>query len=156
MKVVGLLLVTAAGTMCGGMARVRLKKRVTALTEVRTLLGRIRERVRYTSEPMAELLEQWGIPASRENEVDDRESWERNVVAWSKEHGLSNEDSVVLERFVRGFGFSDVEGAIRYCDEYRDVIRERLQDAQNELKTKGRVLMALGICGGLSMSLLLL
>ena len=114
----------------------------------------MRESIRYSSEPMEELLSQWGIVGLGERSTgDDRQP---SLVAWCDNHGLSREDGMILERFVAGFGLADVEGAMRYCDEYRDVMDERLQQAREELRNKGRVWMALGTCGGLAAGLLLL
>ncbi len=130
-----------------------MQQRVAGLTEVKRLLGGIRERIRYASEPMEELFSQWGIDLTEEGV--DRERWENQVRVWGEQKGISNEDGMIVERFVRGFGLSDVEGSIRYCDEYRDIVEERLQQASEELRNKGRVFMALGICGGLAAGLLL-
>lgn len=131
----------------------RLRQRVNGLAETKKIISRIRERVRYASEPMEGLLSQFGIQCEGESA---REQWEEQVVMWGERMGLSNEDSMILNGFIKGFGYADMEGEVRYCDEYCDVFEERIQEAQAALHSKGRVMMALWICGGLTMGLLLL
>ena len=127
---------------------------MTGLTKVKNSLCRIRERIRYSAEPMEEVFAQWGIQCPVDQK--DRVAWEEGLLVWSEEQGLSRDDGIILERFAAEFGLSDVEGAIRYCDEYRDIFEERLQQALGELHNKGRVWMALGTCGGLAAGLLLM
>lgn len=134
----------------------RLQQRVKGLQQLKGKIRHLSERVRYTSAPMETLLgEVCSIPEDANTSDESRKEWERRLLCWGEGIGLSADDCAVLQGFINGLGRSDVEGEIRFCEEYYALIDERLQEAQEQLKTKGRVYPMLGVgCGVLTAILL--
>ncbi len=125
--------------------------------EVKSRIHRLRERIRYAAVPMEELFAEFGVvPSTTAAPEFEREEWERCVSEWGESVGLSADDKTVLEGFAQGFGRLDVEGEIRFCEEYQEVFSERLEHAREAVRTKGRVWLTLGVCGGLTVGLLFL
>lgn len=137
------------------LARLRLQQRVRGLCELKGSIRRLSERIRYTSAPMETLLgEIYPIPTG-ESFPPNREEWDKHFLRWGEERGLSADDQTVLSGFISGLGHCDVEGEVNFCEEYHAVVDERLEQAREQLKTKGRVYPMLGVCGGLLTALLL-
>ena len=58
--------------------------------------------------------------------------------------------------FVRGLGVSDTQGQLEHIALYRALLEPRLEQARADAAQKSRVLVALGLFGGITLSLLLL
>lgn len=84
-----------------------------------------------------------------------RERWKAAIDAKGEEWGLSADDRTLLKAFVEGIGKSDVEGEVRFCEDYCEAVSAHLSAAREDMKTKGRLQLTLGICGGLLAALLL-
>lgn len=150
------------GTGMGVVAWMRLQRRVNALRQISDLLGHLAERIRYTAAPMEELMGDLlckiGIPDTAKTDPRDpevRENWKAAIDAYGAQWGLYEDDRVLLKGFAEGIGRADVTGEIRFCGEYRAAVDSQLSDAREAAKTKGRVQLTLGICGGLLAALLL-
>lgn len=77
---------------------------------------------------------------------------ERAGVALLQEPG----DVELYLGFVRGLGVSDTQGQLEHIALYRALLEPRLEQARADAAQKSRVLVALGLFGGITFSLLLL
>lgn len=129
------------------------------------MMGRLSERIQHTSAPVDSLLRE---EAQRRNEgvcglhcflTDDepatRERWICSIEKNGMEKGLTADDRILLTTFARELGKSDLEGERKFCDDYRELLRSHIEQAKQELKSRGNAYFSLGVCGGVAVAVLL-
>ncbi len=130
-----------------------MQRRVKILQHYSRFLSRLSEQIRYTGAPIYELVTEL-FPCSPQvnpNDPDMREKWKTCI---NDKEGLCEDDRLLLKGFAEGIGRADVEGEVRFCDDYREALEEQLSSARETMKTKGKVCLAMGVCGGLLAALL--
>ncbi|MCI8554471.1 MAG: hypothetical protein HFJ80_05945 [Clostridiales bacterium] len=169
LKMIGLLLVTAAGAGAGIGASIALRRRAAALEDAACLLRWLATRIRYSAASVGELL--W--EASQEREFssllflqpaargiregqDPVTAWSQALEKLGKAGGLSRSDRELLDRFGAGLGKTDIEGQLSHCELYGDLLAEHLGQARDEVRAKGRLYTTLGVIGGAAFALLML
>ena len=105
-------------------------------------------------QPLDGLLEEW-LPKNDDPLVDPRMRLQTMIDERRGEWGLIEDDCTLLKGFANGIGRSDVDGEIRLCGEYRREVDERLWQAREDLRVKGRMYVTMGICGGLLAAILM-
>lgn len=123
------------------------------------------ERIRYTAEPLEELLgffaasSEWRdfclLRDLRPPLTAPRDAWLEVVRQSTAELGISAEDERLLCEFVTDFGAADLTGEVRRCRQYAAMLRERGEMARNDVRCRGRLYITLGFCGGSALALLL-
>ena len=169
MKLVGLALIAAAGVFLGVMASQNLRRRALALEQMEKLIVRLSTQIKYTAAPVQELL-----PAAMKSgeyealrflgplreglaqESDFPRLWEAAVAGRGGDCGFTLQDKALLCEFGRGLGVSDLEGTQSHCGLYRDLFHKQAEAARQDVSSKGRLYITLGIAGGLGLALLLL
>ena len=159
MKFLGAVLLVASGLLAGLAGAARLKRRARLLLDLKTLLQAFQTGIRYAAESLAGLVLE--NQASRFCRLAERDSQflsdpagalERAGVALLQEPG----DVELYLGFVRGLGVSDTQGQLEHIALYRALLEPRLEQARADAAQKSRVLVALGLFGGITLSLLLL
>ncbi len=166
LKILGLVLIVAAGTGAGFWASTRLQRRVTVLEAVDRFLLYIAGKIRYTAAPVPDIVS--GIV--REGKFSElpflrgvagcgaaafHETWRRELLAWQRGGPLLQEDVELLLDFGEKTGTSDLDGQIENCRMYQGLLDVRLKDARSAAREKGRLYMTLGLIGGMALALLL-
>ena len=171
MKLIGILLIAAVGIWLGISASLGLGKRVTALSQAEKLVTSLRSRIRYTAAPVQELLMEaqdsgeypalrflqyvcWSLKTAAIPDV--QKLWEDSLKKADGAPGLNRQDIELLTEFGRGLGTSDVEGQISHCELYQELLQKQMETARQDVSSKGRLYVTLGITGGLGLALLLL
>ncbi len=70
--------------------------------------------------------------------------------------GLKNEDIKLLTEFFSFLGMGNTESQISRCEVYTELIKKRLQVAEQEVKEKARLYSSLGFFSGLLVVILLI
>lgn len=70
--------------------------------------------------------------------------------------GLKNDDVKVLTEFLSLLGMGDTESQILRCETYSELIKKRLQNAENEVKEKAKLYSTLGFFSGLVIVILII
>lgn len=168
-KVIGLLLLVAAGAFLGFSAAAGLSRRAAALEKIQRLLIQLGSQIRYTAAPVGELLaaaaaspEFQSLPflkaaaADLQIDGDFHTAWRQGVKEQGEASGLTAADRELLVHFGDGLGRTDVEGQLTNCRLYAEQLGERLEEARRDAATKSRLYVTLGVTGGIGLALLLL
>ena len=159
MKLLGAVLLVASGLLAGLAGAARLKRRARLLLDLKTLLQASQTGIRYAAESLAGLVlenqtSRFCRLAERDSQFlsDPAGALERAGRALLQEPG----DVELYLGFVRGLGVSDTQGQLEHIALYRALLEPRLEQAQADAAQKSRLLVALGLFGGITLSLLLL
>ena len=123
------------------------------------------EQIRFSAMPAAQLLQElatmsefteFSLLQAVAGKKDFRTAWQLALDRSGKKIGLSAEEQDLLADFMNGFGKTDVVGEVRYCEQYRLLVNKRLETVREEVRSRGRLYVTLGFCGGGMAGLLLL
>ncbi len=168
-KIIGLLLLVAAGTFLGYRAAAGLSRRADSLDKAQRLLAHLASRMRYTAAPVDELLAQAAATAefaalpflqaaarAAGTEEGFHAAWNEGVADYGKACGFTESDLELLRSFGEGLGRTDLEGQLDNCRMYAAQLGDRLAEARREAAAKSRLYLTLGVTGGMALALLLL
>ncbi|MFR8529634.1 stage III sporulation protein AB [Anaeromassilibacillus sp. An250] len=163
LKVLGILLLIAAGTIAGYVQSHRLSQRVAQLEEMLRFLNAAQTEIRYSAASVVEIIQRHGSSlaflqqcAARYKAGEDfHTAWEEGVRTGAKGTGLTEEDQTLLRDFGSGFGASDVEGQLSHCRLYAELFQDRLERARQEKARKGKLYLMLGSFSGIAVALFL-
>lgn len=144
-----------------------LSRRAAALEQSGRLVTRIASRIRYTAQPVGEILSEVSgeftglrflpeLLRILQEGTDFPSAWRRALEVKGAECGLNGKDRELLRGYGEGLGKTDVEGQMEHCRLYETLIGEQLEEARREAAVKGRLYVTLGTAGGLGAALLLL
>ena len=169
MKLIGALLILLTGVGIGLTARHTLERRITVLSQFERLLQRLGDTIRFQALPVADALRtladsaefascRWLTETAEQVAADGefRAAWHATVKRYDREWSLSEGERALFDGFADGLGTSDVDGEVRFCEQYGAQIGACLAQRREEANTRRRLYVALGICGGSAVALLLL
>lgn len=132
-------------------------------------IQRLSERIRYTAQPIGEVLcsllettEFSSFSLLRDTvsnlSVDGefRGAWQNAVKGHCREWALSERETTLLLDFADGLGTADITGELHHCEQYIRLVRDCLEQRKEEGRTRRGLYTALGLCGGSAAALLLL
>ena len=155
-----MLLLTAAGALAGLRASLELARRERQLEQFLRFVQSAETEVLNSAAPVAEVVELHGgsLPFLRRCAAlcaageEFPRAWERAV----RETALAGRDDTALFlRFGEGFGATDAEGQAAHCRLTLQLTEQRLREAREARRQKGRLFRVLGLLGGLAAALLL-
>lgn len=164
-----LLLCGAAGfsvTLCREQTR-----KIELLQEMKYLYQLLQEEICYTMLPFPELFrsisgklrEPFGSAVSAVGEKLTREAENSLEEIWQKEMGkslskvsLSGRQKELLLRLPESLGLRESQGQARALERYVEELDGWIRKAKEEEKNKNKVIMSLGIAGGIFLVILLL
>jgi stage III sporulation protein AB len=140
-----------------------------ALQKTRDLVLWLAEQIRCTAAPIGELLcacaerseySGWPILTQTAAHVradgEFREAWRTAVCAQQNLLAFSAEERDVMSQAVCLLGTLDVAGELHHCELYGEKLRVCVECRTEELRVRGRLYVALGLCGGCAIALMLL
>ncbi|HHV32107.1 MAG TPA: stage III sporulation protein AB [Clostridiales bacterium] len=163
LKLIGALMLIAAGTLAGIMESRRLAVRVDQLEAFLRFLSRAQTEIRFAALPVEQIVQRHGgelqflkrCASGCSGGMPFTVAWQDSVNAAAKEKSFLPGDIDLLRSFGEGFGASDVEGQISHCELYTELIGERLKNARDEKEKKSKLYLTLGVFGGLVAALVL-
>lgn len=168
MKGIGTLLLILTGVGWGCAARHTLCRRLTLMQQTEHLLRYLAEQIRYTAAPVSELLRACAARADLTTfalltdtvaalgaDGEFRSAWQEAVETQQQAVSLTAEECTLLTEAVCLLGTADVAGECRHCEQYAERLRTHIHARTEELRVRGRLYTALGLCGGCAAALLL-
>lgn len=151
------------------MAQHMLKQRIAALSLFERFLQVLSEQIRYTTMSVADvlrvladmpefltftLLQETVKRLSADGEF--RAAWRSSATEQCRVWMLSERERSLFLNFTDALGTSDVVGEIRHCEQYSRQVRDCLEERKKEACARSSLYVALGVCGGSALALLLL
>ena len=158
-NLLGAVMIVVSGFLLGLSGVRRLTKRERELLELQKLMQRLITGIQFSARPLPEFI------------LENRDlSVCKNA---AQEEGMENDPHGALEKvsaslfpeqkdfqlcrgFLTGLGTSDIEGQIEHITLYSALLEENLREARTEREQKGRLYLALGLFGGITICLILL
>lgn len=132
-------------------------------------IQRLSEMIRYTAQPIGEVLRSLQDSAEFSEfsllrdtvsnlsaDGEFRPAWKASVQDHCREWALSERETTLLLDFADGLGTADVTGERHHCEQYTRLVRDCIERRKEEARTRGGLYTALGFCGGGAAALLLL
>lgn len=139
LKLIGVALTVVTGALVGIRASEKLRQRCRKLNEYYIFIGEISDGIRMG----AELERIFSQPKA--SALFDAEGYNISV----KEQWLNGEDTRLLEEFVELLGMGDTKAQILRCSTYRELVKKRAFEAEENMKSKSRLYSILGLFSGL-------
>ena len=166
-KLIGAIFLITAGAMTGIYRSCALTQRVRLLEEYITLINEIETQIRYSAQPLYQMLENMkkknsiggflhNLLSHAQDEDDFSQAWERAVDAIENNTGITKQDRVIIKEFGAGLGKTDIDGQIAHCNLCMASARNNLKKAREEKETKSKLYRSLGVLGGTACALLIL
>ncbi len=148
-KIVGLILLTAAATLIGFNLSGNLKRRAETLNWYIRALGIIGDKIRYSSAELSKILDE--IPAH------DAYFLVNNPFGVTVfQNGLNSEDVATVDEVFSRLGMGDITEQLNLCEMYKKELTFRYDDARREYKEKSKPIKMLGFFAGLGISIILI
>lgn len=170
-KILGILGLLAgtigyAAEICAGR-----RNRIRFLKEIREMFCLIQGEMEYTAlplpqifqnlsgklkEPLKSALFEMGSKLTMEQGETIERLWQSCMEKTATFHELSERQKEILIAFPDGFTGSEYRGQARSMDRYIREMEQEIQQCEEELKSKNRIIMSLGIAAGLFLVIVLL
>lgn len=167
LKLIGLFLISVAGSLVGINASLRLKLRVDFLEKYIALMYETKTRIRLSAcdirelfksdsgfEPIDFLTSEFTRNIKKKSTA--KNAWKTAVDSSFKRYRISKIDKDLISEFGTDFGQNDIDGEINHINLHIALLEDRLKKARTELAQKGKLYRTLGIFGGITISLIML
>lgn len=159
LRLLGMLLLVLTGAFAGFQASLSLAKRERELELFFRFVQSAETEILFSALPVAEVVGRHGgeLPFLRrcarlcQEGEDFFLAWERAV---RETQPVDRGDAELYLRFGEGFGTTDAPGQAAHCRLTLGLTEQRLRDAREERRQKGRLYRMLGVLGGLAAALL--
>ena len=166
-KLIGAIFLITAGAMTGIYRSCALTQRVRLLEEYITLINEIETQIRYSAQPLYQMLESMSnknsiggflhkLLSHAQADADFSQAWERAVDAIENNTGITKQDRAIIREFGAGLGKTDIDGQISHCKLCMTAAQNNLENARKEKETKTKLYRSLGVLGGTACALLIL
>ena len=162
LKILGCLILTAAGFGAGCLFSARLYRRRDFLRRLQSLLTCLSTDLRYCGADIFTLVtdcaERANLPALRvQMSADDFESaWNKAINAVCAAFPLQREDVSLLREIGSQLGKTDLEGQLRHLSLIETRLAERLRDAEESLLQKAKLCKTMGFFVGAATAIVLM
>jgi stage III sporulation protein AB len=167
-KICGLIAIILTCTAAGLLKSHLLSKRSLELQTILSALSFISTEIRYYALPTATIMEKldgnteykklrfFGLcKQNLQNTPDFQVAWRSALVQAKPYLAMSKEDIEALKAFGDLFGSTDTDGQLANCARYCELFRQRLADALEDQKKRGRLYSSLGVLSGVFLALVL-
>ncbi len=164
-KLSGIMLAFAASAIFGFFKAYELKRRRTLLLDFRELLLHISTEMRYFREPLPQLFErlaavgqpeketvfllrEW-LTGYRQENTDLSFLWKQSVERVYEKEPVNDADLAVIKKCGDFLGQSDVKSQLEHFSFLNRQVDRQLAEAEEAIRTKGRMYSKLGVSAGL-------
>ena len=148
-KIIGIVMIIAAASLCGNNMALRLYKRAEALKQAAQLCTEMGERIRYFATPVEQIINELSVKY-------ERLSFLQNYPDISPQYPFTKTDAKVIKDFFSGLGAGDVCGQLKYCEAYALQLERLADGAKSDCDSKNRLYRVLGFFCGICISVLLI
>ncbi|MDD2361921.1 MAG: stage III sporulation protein AB [Oscillospiraceae bacterium] len=151
----------------GIVSSLSLSRRTASLELLDRFIVYLETQIRYSASPIRQIIIQAAngefarlsfitqAAIRLKNGGSPYEAWIGAAGECSDECSFTAADREIIIDFGKGLGNTDIEGQLSHCEAFRRLLRDRLQTARCESRTKGKLYITLGIAGGLAAALLM-
>lgn len=157
-NLIGASVATVTGAIVGFYGSFRLKKRAKKLTTCILLLSTFMADVRFSNYTVREMLTRCSSNAQfssllflkKLSECSDGEIKKMWQIAIKEESELSDDDKEALLGVGNALGTTDKEGQLLCLEQFSELLKHQLEQANDEYLTKGRMYRSVGLLGGIA------
>lgn len=160
-KVIGMVVLFFSCAGFGFSKSFGFLRRIRQLEAFTGAINQIANEIRYFSSPTEVIMEKidgmeeyrnlkiFGICKEKMKETRDfYKAWESALRQVKPSLSLQEGDTETLLWFGRVLGTTDVEGELANCERYRVLLNQRLENAREDQKKRGKMYSSLGVLAG--------
>jgi len=164
-KIIGMIMITAASSMCGAAASSGLSERKKRIRLIVLMTEKISSLIEYRALRTSEILRDLSDDASFSelgfisravcelgSGVSFSDAWKKSV---EHDPDLSEEEKSYLIRMGRSLGKSGVKGQVSFLEIHRNEAESMLKAAECEYMEKGKLYRSFGVLAGAFISVML-
>lgn len=142
----------------------KYSKRVKFLRSYIDFLIHLKSQISYSGKTLSEILSNYSCPQILEtrlkkclqNSDSFEDSWKNAFSDVYVETGISIEENSMIINFGREIGKYDISQQMNHIDYSIDFFQNHIKDALNNLNSKGKLPIILGVCLSFAVALILL
>lgn len=167
-KYIELILLLITSTFIGIIYSKKYAKRLDNLTEIKNALIILRNKIKFTYEPIPDAFEDIssnfkdGIKtifddASKQMKNKSASTaWEESIDKNAKNIFLKDEDLKTIKKLSKMLGNTDIDGQVNNIDLVVELLNNQIKDAQTEKAKNEKLYKTLGISVGLTLVIILI
>lgn len=171
LKVIGAILVILGSAGFGVVCRQELEQTLHHTTCLKDILELIKSEVEYTKaslpeacrmagmkteEPYRSVLVQISEKMRTNTGISFPKVWEQEIGACLSNLPLDKKDKQLFLRFAKSTGFADRQMQLRALEQYSALLTQSIEVQRDNLMKKGKVVMSMGLIGGIFLTIVLL
>ena len=148
------ILILFCGAVIGLHLSQKLTRRKEILTEFEVLFHRALIRIEYNAGDLCEVFSDNFAAYEFEHTIPFEIQWGRFINGFS--YLLTKDDIAMLLSFTKELGASDCESQRRHISLYSDMLKEHIDEAQEEIRKKAKVYRIIPLSVGIVISLMVI
>lgn len=157
--VLGVVLILLSGLSLGLCRAAALKRREDALLDLKGTMEAMRVEISFAARPLGETvraLQNFMLCRAAARFPNVLSEPQRALLRAGEELFTHPEDQKLFVEWAAGLGSTDLEGQLRHMDFYLARLEANLSEAAGERARKSKLYVYLGLCGALSLCIVLL
>lgn len=170
LKIVGCIMIIAAGSGIGYLRGLDFQKHLTEIQSLRRLFLMLKSEIKYTKTPLGEAFyhigrrmegkyAEWLLELSKELEEKTGTAfinvWSNTIDQYLRDTNLNREDLKRLKAAGRQMGYMDEEMQIGTIHLFLEQLEEEIRHMRENLATQRRLCNCLGVMGGIFLAVVL-
>ena len=166
LKTIGLIILILSGTLKGVTVSEKYSKRVRFLRSYIDFLIHLKSQISYSEKTLFEILKNYSCPQILKTRLNkclqnfDSDSfenlWKNAFLDAYIETGITSEENSMIINFGKEIGKYDVSEQINYISYSLDFFQNHIKDALDNLNSKGKLPIIIGVCLGFAVALILM
>lgn len=142
-----------------------MRKRILSLNNYIFLVESINSHIMYSQKDIIQIINELTCSGdidliamhelNKENVMDFDESWKKAIVTYGKRDGLIKNDEKILISFGLALGTTDVVGQNNNCRLHIDMLKKQLLSAEDNFKSRSKIVTAISVCSALIVLIIL-
>ncbi len=142
-----------------------MRKRILSLNNYIFLVESINSQIMYSQKDIIQIINELTCSGdidliamhelNKENVMDFDESWKKAIVTYGKRDGLIKNDEKILISFGLALGTTDVVGQNNNCRLHIDMLKKQLLSAEDNFKSRSKIVTAISVCSALIVLIIL-
>lgn len=157
--ILGVVLILLCGLSLGAYRAAAFKQREDALNDLKGMMTALHAEIAFAARPLGEtlcLLDGFALCRAAARFPCVRKDPQSALRLAGQECFSNPKDRKLFLEWVSGLGSTDTEGQLSHIDLFLSRLERNLREAAQDRAVKSRLYVSLGICGALSLCILLL
>ncbi len=167
LKIIGAIIIVICGTALGITSSNNLSSRVDFLENFLKFIVFTEKEITYSTDSLSNIISKFDSNGNfkkflticqneLKNDASFFDSWSSAIGEVSKNLKLSERDITIVKNFGQSLGTSDIESQSIHCQLHKNLINDEISDAREVKKNKSKLYVTLGICGSITLVLILI